>query len=87
MCSRLEMCPWINSNPHVIRNIFFTDEAHFNRGGVNSTRNSHSWDSDKPHGTVESITVLLFATPLTFCIPYQMLLTSLIRKHVFPHFR
>ena len=27
----------------------------------------------------------LFATPLTFCIPYQMLLTSHIRKHVYSY--
>jgi len=28
MCSPLEMCRWINFNPHVIRNILFADEAH-----------------------------------------------------------
>ena len=27
MCSRLELCRWINSNPHTIRNILFIDEA------------------------------------------------------------
>ena len=31
------------------------------------------------------VTVLLFATPLTFCISYQMLLTSLIRKHMYSY--
>jgi len=38
----------------MIRNIFSTDEAHFTYDGVNNTRNSHLWDHDKPHGTVES---------------------------------
>jgi len=54
MCSRLELCRWFKSNSLMIRNILFTDEAHFNHDGVNSTRNSHLWDRDNPHGTVES---------------------------------
>jgi len=54
MCSRLELCLWINYNSHMIRNILFTDKAHFPRDVVNSTRNSHLWDRDNPHGTVES---------------------------------
>ena len=31
------------------------------------------------------VTVPLFAIPLTFCIPYQMLLTSLIRKRMYSY--
>ena len=31
------------------------------------------------------VTVLLFAIQLTFCIPYQMLLTTLIRKHMYSY--
>jgi len=54
MCSRLELRRWINSNSHTIRNILFTDEAHFTRDGVNNTRNPHLWDRDNPRGTVES---------------------------------
>ena len=54
MCSRLELCRWINSNSHMNRNILFTDEAHFTRDEVNSTRNSHLWSRENPHGTVES---------------------------------
>ena len=54
MCSRLELCRRINSNSDMIRNILFTDEAHFTRDGVNNTINSHLWDLDNPHGTVES---------------------------------
>jgi len=38
----------------MIRNILFTDEAHFTRDGVNITNNSHLWDHDNPRGTVES---------------------------------
>jgi hypothetical protein len=38
----------------VIRNVLFTDEAHFTRHGVNNTRNSHLWGRDNPHGTIES---------------------------------
>jgi len=28
ICSQLELCRWIKSNPYIIRNILFTDEAH-----------------------------------------------------------
>ena len=45
----------------MIRNILFTDEAHFTRDGVNNTRNSHLWDRDNPHGIVESNYQQLFA--------------------------
>jgi len=54
MFSRLELCRWINSNPHINRNIFFTEEADFTPNGVNNTRNSHLWDHDNPHGIVGS---------------------------------
>ena len=54
MCSRLELCRWINSDSHMIRNILFTDEAHFTRNGVHNTRNFHLWECDNPRGTVES---------------------------------
>jgi len=50
MCSRLDLCRWINSNPHVIRNVLFTDDAHFTRDGVNNT----IWGRDNPHETIES---------------------------------
>jgi len=54
MCSQLELCHWIISKPHMIRSILFTDKANFTRNGVNNTRNSHLWDCDNPHRTVES---------------------------------
>ena len=61
VCNQLELCCWINSNPHMILNILFTDEAHFICDGVNKTRNSHLWDHDNAHGTVESNFQHLFA--------------------------
>ena len=54
MCSWLELCRWINYNSHMMRNKFFTDETHFNRDGVKNRRNSHIWDRNNPHGTLES---------------------------------
>jgi hypothetical protein len=48
------LCRWINSNSYTIRNILFTDQAHFTRDGVNNTRNSHLWVRENPHGAVES---------------------------------
>jgi len=36
------------------RYILFTDEAQFNRDGVNNTHNSHVWADENPHATVES---------------------------------
>jgi hypothetical protein len=35
--------------------------AHFTGDGVNNIRNSHLWDCDNPHGTVESNYLHLFA--------------------------
>jgi len=32
----------------------FTDEAQFNRDGVNNTHSSHMWGDENPHATVES---------------------------------
>jgi hypothetical protein len=54
MASRLEFCRWIHADPHIIRDILFTDEAHFTRDGVYNTRNSRLWDHNNPHLTVES---------------------------------
>jgi len=38
----------------MIRNILFTDKANFTRDEVNETRNSHLWDRDNSHWTVET---------------------------------
>ena len=37
---RLEFCKWLNGNRQLHRYILFTDEAQFNRDGVNNTHNS-----------------------------------------------
>jgi len=42
----------MNTNPHMIRTILFTNKAYFTGNGINNTRNSHLWDHSKPHGTV-----------------------------------
>jgi len=52
--SRLDFCHWINSNPHMIRNIFFNDETHFTRDGVNNIRNSRLLYHDHLHTIFES---------------------------------
>ena len=39
----------------------FTDEAQFNRDGVNNTHNSHVWADENPHATVESNFQLRFS--------------------------
>jgi hypothetical protein len=80
MCSRLELCRWIHSNLHLIRNILFTDEAHFTRYGVNNTRNSHLLYHDNPHGTVESIYQYLFAINV-WCV---VIGDQLIGPYIFP---
>ena len=38
----------------MIRNILFTEEAHFTPDGVNNPISSHLWNLDNRHGTVES---------------------------------
>ena len=38
---RLLFCKWLNGNRQLHRYILFTDEAQFNRDGVNNTHNSH----------------------------------------------
>ena len=54
MCSQMEICRWINSNPHTICNTLSIDKANYTRDGINNTRHSHLWDHDNPHGIVES---------------------------------
>jgi len=80
MCSRLELCRWIHSNSHMIRNILFTSEAHFTRYGVKNTRNSHLWDRDNAHGTVESNYQHLFAINVW----WVFISDQLIGPYIFP---
>jgi len=51
---RLEFCKWLNGSRQLHRHILFSDEAQFNRDGVNNTHNSHVWVDENPHVTVES---------------------------------
>ena len=51
---RLEFCKWLNGSRQLHHYILFTDEALFNRDGVNNTHNSHVWADENPHATVES---------------------------------
>ena len=48
------MLKWLNGSRQLHRYIMFTDEAQFNRDGVNNTHNSHVWADENPHATVES---------------------------------
>jgi len=58
---RLEFCKWLNGSRQLHRYILFTDEAQFNRDGVNNTHNSHVWADENPHATVESNCQLRFS--------------------------
>ena len=50
----LNFAKCLNGSRELHRYSMFTDESHFNRDGVNNTRNSHVWADDNPHATVES---------------------------------
>ena len=58
---RLEFCKWLNGSRQLHRYILFTDEAQFNRHGVNNTHNSHVCAVENPHATVESNFQLRFS--------------------------
>ena len=45
---------WLNVSRQLHRFILFTDEAQFNRDGVNNTHNPHVWADENPHTNVES---------------------------------
>jgi len=58
---RLEFCKWLNGSRQLHRYILFTDEAQFNRDGVNNTHTSHVWVDENPHATVVSNFQLRFS--------------------------
>ena len=58
---RLEFCKLLNGSRQSHSYILFTDEAQFNRDGVNNTHNSHVWTDENPHATVESNFQLCFS--------------------------
>jgi len=60
---RLEFCKWLHGSRQLHRYVLFTDEAQFNRGGVN-THNSHVWADENSHATVESNFPLRFSVNL-----------------------
>ena len=47
-------CNISDGSSQLHRYILFTDEAQFNRDGVNNTHNSNVWGDVNPHATVES---------------------------------
>jgi len=51
---RLNFCKWLNGSSQLHRYIMFTDEAQFNRDGVNNTHNSHVWRDENLHATFAS---------------------------------
>jgi len=58
---RLEFCKWLDGSRQLHRHILFTDETQFNRDVVNNTHNSHVWEDENPHATVESSFQLRFS--------------------------
>ena len=55
-------CQYYFNSRQLHRYILFTDEAQFNRDGVNNTHNSHVWADKNPHATVENNFRLLFVS-------------------------
>jgi len=51
----------LNGSRQLHRYILFTDEAQFNRDGLNNTHNSHVWADENPHATVETNFQLCFS--------------------------
>ena len=48
---RMDLCHWVTAHPELLSLILFTDEASFNRDGINNLRNVHRWSHRNPHGT------------------------------------
>jgi len=58
--------------------ILFTDEAQFNRNGVNNLHNSHVWADENPHATVESNFQLRFSVNVWCAVPDDQLIGPFI---------
>jgi len=65
---RLEFCKWLNGSRQLHHYILFTDEAQFNRDGVNNTHNSQVWADKNPHATVENNFQLRFSVNVWFAV-------------------
>jgi hypothetical protein len=76
----LEFCKWLNGSRQLHRYILFTDEAQFNRDGVNNTHNSHVWAGENPHATVESNFQLRFSVNVWCEVPYDQLIDPFISE-------
>jgi len=50
---RLDLCRWVIANYRLIPFVLFTDEASFNRDGINNIHNSHRWSDKNPRAIVE----------------------------------
>jgi len=49
----MDLCQWVIANRRLIPFILFTDEAGFNRDGINNTHNLHRQSDKNPYATVE----------------------------------
>ena len=58
----------------------FTDEAQFNRDGVNNTHNSHVWADENPHATVESNFQQRFSVNVWYAVLDDQLIGPFILK-------
>ena len=77
---RLEFCKWLNGSRQLHRYTLFTDEAQFNRNGVNNTHNSHVWEDENPHATVESNFQLYFSVKVWCAVLDDQLIGPFILK-------
>jgi len=47
----MDLCQWIKAHPELLSVILFSDEASFNRDGVNNLPNVHTWYNNNLHET------------------------------------
>jgi hypothetical protein len=81
MCSRFDLCRWINSNPRVIRKFCLpTRPIVPAMESTISTRNSHLWGRDNPYGTVKSNYQHRFSVNVWF----SLIADQLIGPYIFP---
>ena len=57
---RLEFCKSLNGSRQLRRYILFTNEAQFNRDGLNNTHNSHVLEDENPHATFNYVLVSMY---------------------------
>jgi len=80
---RLEFCKWLSGSRHLHRYILFTYEVQFNRDGVNNTHNSHVWEDENPHATVESNFQVCFNVSVCCAVlDYQLIGPFILEGHL-----